>query len=172
MAETVSWKPERRRAVAASLLLLAAYFLVPVEPDPNGLRLVLRSLVTLAVVVVVAVLVTGQVRQQIAAVRQGKAAELRSLIRLAVLLVAGLLAFALADYVVARSRPEQFVGLETRVDALYFALATLTTVGYGDVHAQGQIARVVVCAQMLFSIGVITSGASILVKQLMSRPRR
>ncbi|MEV0152517.1 potassium channel family protein [Micromonospora sp. NPDC050686] len=171
MTEAQSWRQERRRAVAACAVLLAAYFLVPSEPDPNGLRLVLRSLATLLLVVVVVVLVTGRVRGQMAAARQGATAELHALLRLAVLLVAGLLTFALADYVVARSRPEQFVGLQTRVDALYFALTTLTTVGYGDVHAQGQIARVVVCVQMLFSIGVITTGASMVVKQLTSRPR-
>ncbi|MFC0003865.1 potassium channel family protein [Micromonospora siamensis] len=171
MAQAVSWKWQRRRALLSVVLLLLAYFLVPVEADPNGLRLALRSVGTLLLVLIVAVVVTGQVRRQIAATRQGTAAELHSLIRLAVALVAGLLAFALADFVVADSRPGEFVGLHTRVDALYYALATLTTVGYGDVHAQGQIARILACVQMLFSIGVITTGASIVVKQLTSRPR-
>jgi len=89
-----------------------------------------------------------------------------------VALVAGLLVFALGDYVVANTRPGEFVGLRTRVDALYFALTTLTTVGYGDVHAQGQIARVAVCAQMVFSIGVVATGASIVVKQMTQRSGR
>jgi voltage-gated potassium channel Kch len=161
---------EQRRAVVTCALLLLAYFLVPVEADPNGLRLALRSLGTLLLVVAVALLVTGQVRRQLTA--PAGAAELSSVIRLVVALIAGLLVFALADYVVADSRPGQFVGLNTRIDALYFALTTLTTVGYGDVHAQGQIARVVVCGQMVFSIGVIATGASIVVKQLTRRPRR
>ncbi|SCF37801.1 potassium channel family protein [Micromonospora mirobrigensis] len=171
MAQAVSWRWQRRRALLSVALLLLAYFLVPVEPDPNGLRLALRSGGTLLLVLIVAVVVTGQVRRQIAAARQGVTAELHSLVRLAVALVAGLLAFALADFVVADSRPGEFVGMRTRVDALYYALATLTTVGYGDVHAQGQIARILACVQMLFSIGVITTGASIVVKQLTSRPR-
>ena len=62
-------------------------------------------------------------------------------------------------------------GVETRVDARYFALATLTTVGYGDVSAQGQVARAVVCGQLVFSIGVVATGASVLVKQLTGRLR-
>lgn len=162
-----AYRRERRRALAACVLLVLAFFLVPVEPDPNGLRLAVRSAGTLLLVVIVALLVTGQVRRQLAAPPGG--AGIRSLIRLVVALVAGLLVFALADYVVANSRPGQFVGLDTRIDALYFALTTLTTVGYGDVHAQGQIARILVCVQMIFSIGVIATGASIVVKQLTQR---
>ena len=162
-----AYRWERRRALAACVLLFLAFFLVPVEPDPNGLRLAVRSAGTLLLVVIVALLVTGQVRRQLAAPPGG--AGIRSLIRLVVALVAGLLVFALADYVVANRRPGQFVGLDTRVDALYFALTTLTTVGYGDVHAQGQIARILVCVQMVFSIGVIATGVSIVVKQLTQR---
>ncbi|MGR6318186.1 potassium channel family protein [Micromonospora soli] len=167
-----SYRRQRRRAAVAVALLLVAYFAVPVERDPNGLRLALRSAGTLVLVIVVALLVTGQVRRQLTPEQPTGEAESRALVRLAVALVAGLLVFALADYVVANSRPGEFSGLETRIDALYFALATLTTVGYGDVHAQGQVARVVLCAQMLFSIGVVATGASIVVKQMTQRPRR
>ncbi|MFE9654900.1 ion channel [Micromonospora sp. NPDC006431] len=50
----------------------------------------------------------------------------------------------------------------------------MTTIGYGDVHAQGQVARVVVCVQMLFSIGVIATGVSIVVRQVtqLRQPKR
>jgi len=68
----------------------------------------------------------------------------------------------LADYLTAVSGPGQFVGLETKTDALYFALATLTTVGYGDVHAAGQVARGVVAVQLVFNVAVIATGASVL----------
>ena len=168
-----SYRREQRRVMLACLLLVLAYFVVPVEPDPNGLRLVLRSLGTLALVLTVAWLVTSQVRRQLAAAAAPTGAEqIGALIRLVVALVAGLLAFALGDYVIARSRPGQFAGLETRIDALYFSLTTLTTVGYGDVHAAGQVARVAVCVQMVFSIGVIATGVSLVVKQLSQRRGR
>ncbi|MDO3684862.1 hypothetical protein [Micromonospora sp. C28ISP2-4] len=39
-------------------------------------------------------------------------------------------------------------------------------------HAQGQIARVAVCAQMVFSIEVVATGASIVVKQMTQRSGR
>ncbi|MFF5176262.1 potassium channel family protein [Micromonospora sp. NPDC000089] len=167
-----SWRRERRRALLMCVLMIVAYFLVPLGHDPNGLRLALRSAGTLLLVAATALLITRQVSRQLGAGTPTGDAEVRSLLRLAVALVAGVLVFALGDYVLAGTRAGQFQGLVTRVDALYFALATLTTIGYGDVHAQGQLARVVVCAQMLFSIGVIATGASIVVRQLTSRGRR
>ena len=36
-------------------------------------------------------------------------------------------------------QPGQFAGLHTRVDALYFTMSTIATVGFGDVHATGQV---------------------------------
>ncbi|GGM35763.1 hypothetical protein GCM10011608_20480 [Micromonospora sonchi] len=156
-----------RRAWLSCVLLLLTYFVVPLEADPNAARMGVRIALTLLMAAAVAWLVTGQVRRQLVAGRSGEA---RSLTHLAVILVAGLLAFALADYVVARAAPAQFADLKTRIDALYFAVTTLTTVGYGDVHAQGQLARVLVTVQMVFSIGVIATGVSLVVKQLTGRP--
>jgi hypothetical protein len=47
---------------------------------------------------------------------------------------------------------DQFSGLETRIDALYFTVTTLSTVGFGDVHAAGQAARVLVTVQILVNL--------------------
>ncbi|WP_328338538.1 potassium channel family protein [Micromonospora sp. NBC_00421] len=170
--DDASYARARRHTLAACVLLLASYFLIPLEPDPNGLRLTLRAVGTLLLIAVVTFLVTRQVGRQLGNRAPVGGNEVRSLSRLVVALVAGLLAFAVADYVVAGSGSEQFSGLRTRLDALYFALTTLTTIGYGDVHPQGQLAKAIVCVQMVFSIGVIATGASIVVKQLTDRPGR
>jgi voltage-gated potassium channel len=79
--------------------------------------------------------------------------------------------FALVDYVIAVSRSDQFVGLRTKTDGLYFALSTLTTVGYGDIHAAGQVARAVVMAQLVFNVVVIATVASVLSRQIGARAR-
>jgi voltage-gated potassium channel len=42
----------------------------------------------------------------------------------------------------------EFAGLATRLDAFHFAFTTLATVGFGDVHASGQAARLVVTIQI------------------------
>jgi voltage-gated potassium channel len=64
--------------------------------------------------------------------------------------------FATAFYLLERAEPGQFDGLVTRLDAAYFALAILSTVGFGDVHAVGQAARAMVCAQIVFDVIVIS----------------
>jgi voltage-gated potassium channel len=69
--------------------------------------------------------------------------------------VVGVAVFALADLVVATTVPGQFVDLRTKTDALYFALTTLITIGCGDIHAQGQLARVLLIGQMLFNAIVL-----------------
>ncbi|MFY1632877.1 potassium channel family protein [Solwaraspora sp. WMMB335] len=142
------------------LLIVALYYLVPVEPGVAGLHLAVRAVVTSVGVVLVAALVLRQIRRQIAA----DVTDVR-LARLAMAVVGGVVTFALADLVISFSDPDQFVNMTTKTDALYFAIATLTTVGYGDVHAQGQLARAAVCVQMVFSVGVLATGASLFVRR-------
>ena len=82
--------------------------------------------------------------------------------RLLLLVVVGLMFFALIDLVIARTGSSEFVGLETKTDALYFALTTLATIGFGDVHAEGQVARLLLIAQIVFNIVVLTRAAHVL----------
>jgi hypothetical protein len=85
------------------------------------------------------------------------------------LAAAGLALFALADYALATASPGQFAGLETRTDALYFALTTLATVGFGDIHAQGQYARALLLVQMVFNLVVVAGAVSLLAARLRAR---
>lgn len=59
---------------------------------------------------------------------------------------------SLTFYTVATNLPDQFSGLETRIDALYFTLTTMTTTGYGDIHAVGQLARLLVSLAFVFDL--------------------
>jgi voltage-gated potassium channel len=76
---------------------------------------------------------------------------------LSMLLVLLVMSFAMAFFLVNLVDPDQFVGLETRTDALYFTLTTMATVGFGDVHAAGQFARGMVSALIVFNIVVVAS---------------
>ncbi|MFH6689056.1 potassium channel family protein [Cellulosimicrobium funkei] len=59
--------------------------------------------------------------------------------------------FALVYYLLA----DQFVGIENRTDALYFAVVTLGTVGYGDVHPTGEAAKMVAMVQIVLDLVVV-----------------
>lgn len=56
------------------------------------------------------------------------------------------------SYVVLADEPNQMDGIATKIDAVYFSITTLATVGFGDIHATGQVARVVVSVQMLVDL--------------------
>jgi hypothetical protein len=147
------------RLFLGTVALVALYFALPVDIDSNTAARVAFSALCLAVVTW---LILRQVRHQINT-------EGSPLWGLSLALVAAVIAFSLTDFVIASAAPGQFVGLETRLDALYFALTTLATVGYGDVHAQGQFARAVVCIQLVFNLVVLTTAASVLVGEVRRR---
>lgn len=154
------------RFTLTCLLIAALYYLVPVEPGVTGVQRALRAVGTVAAGLAIIWLIVRQVSRQVAD------PERASLTGLLTALVGGVAFFALADYITAVSDRGQFVGLQTKTDALYFALATLTTVGYGDVHAAGQIARGVVVVQLVVNVVVIASGASVLAGRLGTRTRQ
>ncbi len=147
------------RLFFGTVALVALYFAVPVNVDRSMVVRVVFSVICLAVATLLIVL---EVRHQVRS-------EGSQLYGLALALVGAALAFAMTDYIIAYVSPGQFVGLETRLDGLYFALTTLATVGYGDVHAQGQLARAVVCFQLVFNLVVLTTAGSVLVGQLRQR---
>jgi voltage-gated potassium channel len=70
---------------------------------------------------------------------------------LVLLLALTVLFFSWCDDSVARL-PGQFVDLHTKTDALYFNISTIATVGFGDVHAAGQLARAAVTVQIVFNL--------------------
>jgi hypothetical protein len=155
-----------RRTAVPIVLIITVYYLIPVEPGQTGALRALRIAGTVAGLAAVTWLILRQVSRHFAA------PEDAPLVPLLTALVGGIAFFALADYVVAVANPHQFVDLRTKTDALYFALATLTTVGYGDVHATGQVARGIVTVQLVFNVMVIATGASVLTRQVGARIRR
>jgi voltage-gated potassium channel len=60
--------------------------------------------------------------------------------------------FASGYLLLARSADGQLVGVHTKTDALYFTISTLATVGFGDVHPSGQLARSLVTIQIVFDL--------------------
>ncbi|WP_145797371.1 potassium channel family protein [Kitasatospora atroaurantiaca] len=79
-----------------------------------------------------------------------------------------LVVFATAYLALARD-PGQFNGLQTRVDALYFTVITMSTVGYGDIYPSGQHAREVVMVQILYTLVFLTAGATAITRRLRMR---
>jgi len=146
--------------------LVVGYYLLPLFDTSSTRSLVLRGVAAAVVLGLALLLVVRTVAHEVVV----DEAEMR-LDRLLLAAVAGVIVFALTDFVIARLDETQFTGLRTKTDALYFAVTTLATVGFGDVHAEGQLARVVVTAQMVFNLVVLASAARALVRGLARRTR-
>lgn len=150
---------------ATLLALLVLYYALPIGgrlDTPGTVAITLAGL--LVGLVAITALAGSQIRHQI---RSGGDANVRVQSLLALVYLAIVL-FATASFSLATATEAQFVGLETKTDALYFTMSTLATVGFGDVHAAGQAARAIVTFQIAFNLVVI--GA--LVSTITGRIRR
>jgi voltage-gated potassium channel len=144
------------RTVITVLVVIGVYLVLPLEArDLSGTRWVIRGLGLLVSLPALTWLIAHHVRRALFGGRllNEQIAMLFTLVSVVVVFFASV-CFLLA---------EQFRGLHTKVDALYFAVATLCTVGYGDITPTGQWARVVVIVQMLFNLVVVTSAVSIII---------
>lgn len=128
--------------VVAVVLATVVYYLVPV---PGQMRQGSWAILFGCGVVALGLLITLAIWRLVGS---GEQIRIRALVLLLVLTV---LFFAWCDDSVARL-PGQFVDLHTKTDALYFTVSTVATVGFGDVHAVGQLARVAVTMQIVFNL--------------------
>lgn len=131
--------------------LLLAYYTFPLRWTDSVVAVGTNLLVTVGALALVG---TVMVRE-LDSVRKGLPG--RSMRVLAMLLILLVMAASLTFFLLDQARPDELVGLDTRTDALYFTLSTMTTVGYGDVHAEGQVARALVCAMIVFNVVVVAS---------------
>jgi voltage-gated potassium channel len=149
------WQRWLRLGLACGLAVFM-YFVVPASPRLPADAIVLRVLAAVAALALLALGIVSQVRLT---VQHGLDRRVDGLV---VSLVIVVLAFALGFYLLNAQDPEQLDGLATRVDALYFTMSTLTTVGFGDVHATGQAARIMVVIQMAFNLVFVATAAAVL----------
>ncbi|WP_075827844.1 potassium channel family protein [Cellulosimicrobium sp. CUA-896] len=139
--------------LASTVACLTVYYGVPLPHDgsPPGAQV---AVFAVGLVLLCAVL-TVQVRRQVRAWHE-PSVRVQSVVGLLLPLITF---FAAVYYVMA----DQFVGIATRTDALYFAVVTLGTVGYGDVHPTGDAAKIVTMVQIvldLLVVGVLVSVAT------------
>src|SRR5690349_16020015 len=128
-----------KHALQSALTLGGAvlfYYFVPVTNQDHPIW---RWAVFIVGLTLLSLLILRQLMKQLRA-GPDPGVRIRSLITLLYPVVA---LFALAYYIMQTADPTQFESLETRTDALYYTVVTLGTVGYGDVHAVGQLARII-----------------------------
>ena len=153
------------RSLAVLCVVLVIYYAFPVGELPSSVGAVLSVIALVAGVGVLGWLITDQVRRQ---VRRGddEVVRVQSLL---VLVYMTILLFSLGYVALADAVEGQFEGLETKTDGLYFTVTTLATVGFGDVHPVGQLARALVTAQIVFNLVFVGTLVSLLTSRLRER---
>lgn len=138
------------RPVLSLVGLLIAYYAFPLELGSAPATALSVTLTALGLGLLGWTLVIELMHMR----RGGETRSTRVLVMLLILLV---MSFSLGFYLLSQVDASQIVGLETRTDALYFTVVTMATVGYGDVHAEGQLARGLVIGLIVFNIVVVAS---------------
>jgi voltage-gated potassium channel len=155
-------QPPRVRLLLSVLGMLVIFYTVPVNADESTGRVVISILLTFLGVAALAWGIFEQIRRQL----RSRSEDIHTLV---MLLPLAAVLFALAFFVLDEHSPSQFDGLSTRTDALYFTLSTLTTVGYGDITAHGQVARVLVIFQLVFNAVFVGAAVSTIVGTIRNR---
>ena len=144
------WQAWLRQGVTLIGLLLI-FYAFPVRRFALSASTVFSVVLILLGVACLAWAITAQVRRQLQADPEANIQGLVMLLELVAVV------FASGYYLLEFTTPGQMSGLETRTDALYFTVSTLTTIGYGDVHAVGQIARGMVIVQVVFDVVLVAA---------------
>jgi voltage-gated potassium channel len=143
------------RVAATSTLLVALYFVAPLDDDLDEAPVLLLALCLLGVLALIAWQARAIVRSPLPTARAIQA--------LAASFPLFVVSFATAYYLMARDDPAAFAQPLTRLDALYFTLTVVSTVGFGDIAPATQLARGVVTAQMFLNLIVIGVGLRFIV---------
>ncbi|MEU3911386.1 potassium channel family protein [Streptomyces sp. NPDC029721] len=137
------------RCVTTITILVAAYFLLPFtrhDVDVTNLALGLSA-------------VTAVFALQVRSIARSAHPRLRAVEALTTTMPLFLLLYSAAYFVIEQSAPGSFNESLTRADALYFTLTVFSTVGFGDIVARTEPARILVMTQMVgnvLAVGVAT----------------
>jgi hypothetical protein len=134
------------RALITAALLMLLYFVLPVEHRPHQ-SVVLRLSVALVVFVIVLV-------NEIRLISSHDRPMLRASVAMATIIPLFLVLFAWIYLTMARADPAAFGVPLSRISALYFTVTVFSTVGFGDITAKTDVARLVVTVQMLADLAV------------------
>jgi hypothetical protein len=135
------------RALVTAVVLVALYYVLPLN------RKSLTSLFTTLLVGIA--LLAGMITWQVWAIVRARHPAIRAVQALAATTPLFLLLFASAYFVMSRDDPATFTEPLSRTDGIYFTVTIFATVGFGDISAKTEAARVAVTVQMLLDLVVL-----------------
>lgn len=133
------------RSLVVAVLLFVAYYTLPMNrPERGGL-----------IVLVVGIGVLGLVLLwQVRAIMGSPYPRLRAFETLTIGIPLLLIVFASAYYMIQNADADSFTQQLSKTDSLYFTITVFATVGFGDITAKTELARILVSIQMMFDLAV------------------
>ncbi len=142
------------RGFLTAALLIALYYLLPLGLD-DGASAVLRLTIGFFVFL-------GLMAWQLRAIAESQNPGLRALEGVFLVLPLFILLFATAYYAMSRADEANFTASLSRTDALYFTVTIFSTVGFGDISARAEAARLIVTMQMILDLIILGLGVRII----------
>ena len=142
-------------AAGSTVALVAIYYLLPLDHSSTWVA------VTMLVIGLAALI--GLVAFQVRWILRSRFPGLRGVQALATSIPLFLLLFASTYVVLAAMSAGNFSEPLTRTDALYFTVTVFSTVGFGDITAKTEAARLVVTGQTIADLVVIGLGLKVIV---------
>src|SRR5215471_17842819 len=149
------------RIVAIIGVLLALYYNLPLDHEGTW-----AVVTTLAIGLVVLI---GLVIYHVLSVLASPYPTVRAVEALATSIPLFVLLFASAYFTLERLSPGNFSEHLTRTDSLYFTVTVFTTVGFGDITAKTELARLLVTGQMIADVLIFGITIKVIVGAVRSR---
>ncbi len=141
------------RSALVGALLFAAYYLLPLDqPENVGLLFLIGGLVLIGAVIA----------WQVYAILNSPFPRVRGLQTLITGIPLLLVVFAAVFYLTGLAEPSSFSEPMDKIGAMYFTVTVFSTVGFGDISAETDVARLLVTIQMLFDLVIIGLAAKVI----------
>jgi voltage-gated potassium channel len=142
-------------AAGSTAALVAIYYLLPLNRSSTW--------IAVTMLVIGLVVLIGLVALQVRWILRSRFPGLRAVESLATSIPLFLLLFASTYVVLAAISAGNFSEPLTRTDALYFTVTVFSTVGFGDITAKTEAARLVVTGQMIVDLVAIALVVKVIV---------
>ena len=142
------------RAAGSTIVLVVIYYVLPLDHSAGWLA------ITMLVIGLAALI--GLVAFQVHSIIASQYPGLRAVEALATSIPLFLLLFASTYVVMTTLSASSFSQPMTRTNALYFTVTVFATVGFGDITAHTQAAKLVVTGQMIIDLIILGLGARVI----------
>jgi len=143
------------RAAGSTAALVAIYYLLPLDRSSRWAAVAMLAIGLVALI--------GLVVFQVRWILVSRFPGLRGVEALATSIPLFLLLFAATYVVLAAISAGNFSEPLTRTDALYFTVTVFSTVGFGDITAKTEAARLVVTGQMIADLVAVGLAVKVIV---------